>query len=119
MPAARRRIDEVTMKSRATTAIALALMFAAAGPAAAQKAEEWQFPGHDGSLSPPSTLRMTVTPEAGAVPPPPPVRDTPESLRIYTQCRDDADREATSAGKMREAVGRCLQELNERRAQGR
>ncbi|ANN65752.1 hypothetical protein [Bordetella bronchialis] len=107
------------MKSRALPAIVFALMAAAAAaPVHAQATQEMQFPGHDGSLSPPSTLRMTVTPQGPAVPPPPPVRDSPESVRQYTQCRDDADREATSAAKMREAVGRCLDELNQRRAQG-
>jgi hypothetical protein len=105
------------MKPRATSAIALALMCAAAGTAAAQTPQEMQFPGHDGSLSPPSTLRMTVAPQPAAVQPPP-VRDTPQSTQMYTQCRDDADREATSAAKMREAVGRCLDALNQRRAQG-
>lgn len=102
------------MKSRATSAIALALMWAAA----AQNTQELQFPGHDGSLSPPSTLRMTVTPQAAPVPPPPPERDSPQSLELYTQCRNDADRAATSSEKMRQAVGRCLDELNQRRMQG-
>jgi hypothetical protein len=60
---------------------------------------------------------MTVTPETAAVQPPP-IRDTPQSLEIYSQCRDDADRAAVSSAKMREAVGRCLQDLNQRRAQG-
>ncbi len=106
------------MNSRAISAIAIALIWAAAGAASAQTTQELKFPGHDGSLSPPSTLRMTVTPQAPAVPPPPPVRDTPESLRLYTQCRNDADREATSAEKMRQAVGVCLDQLNQRRAQG-
>ncbi|OZI26560.1 hypothetical protein CAL26_04345 [Bordetella genomosp. 9] len=106
------------MKSRAISATAIALMWAAAGAASAQTQQEMQFPGHDGSLSPPSTLRMTVTPQGPAVPPPPPVRDTPGSLRLYTQCRNDADREATSAEKMRQAVGVCLDQLNQRRAQG-
>lgn len=111
------------MKSRATSAFVFALLWAAAGTAAAQApaaqtSQEMQFPGHDGSLSPPSTLRMTVTPQGPAVPPPPPVRDTPESVRLYTQCRNDADREATSAETMRQAVGQCLEQLNQRRAQG-
>jgi hypothetical protein len=126
-PAACRRIDEDNMKLRARTAIALALTGMAAGTAAAQSAaptqspapatQEWQYPARAGSPSPPSTLRMTETPMAPAVQPPP-VRDTPHSVQLYTQCRDDADREATSAAKMREAVGRCLDELNQRRAAG-
>ncbi|AOB30108.1 hypothetical protein AKI39_04510 [Bordetella sp. H567] len=95
-------------------------MWAAAATATAQTqtTQEMQFPSHGGSLSPPSTLRMTVIPQGPAVPPPPPVRDTPESVRLYTQCRNDADREATSAEKMRIAVGQCLDQLNQRRAQG-
>lgn len=109
------------MKLRARTAIALALAGMAAGTAAAQSTapttQEWQYPARAGSLSPPSTLRMTETPMPAAVQPPP-VRDTPHSVQLYTQCRDDADREATSAAKMREAVGRCLDQLNQRRAQG-
>jgi hypothetical protein len=106
------------MNPRATSAFVCAFFCTAAATAGAQTSQELQFPGHDGSLSPPSTLRMTVTPQGPAVPPPPPVRDTPESVRQYTLCRDDADREATSAEKMRIAVGRCLDELNQRRAQG-
>ncbi|ARP87721.1 hypothetical protein [Bordetella genomosp. 9] len=105
------------MKRRALSALALAMLCGAAATAAAQGTQELQFPGHDGSLSPPSTLRMTVTPEPAAVQPPP-VRDTPESVRIYRQCREDADREAVNSQKMREAVQRCLDELNQRRAQG-
>jgi hypothetical protein len=119
-PAECRHIDEDNMKLRAKTAIALALIGMAAGTAAAQGSapppQEWQYPARDGSLSPPSTLRMTVTPAAAMQPPP--VRDTPQSMQLYTQCRNDADREATSAAKMREAVGRCLDQLNQRRAQG-
>lgn len=108
------------MKLRIKSALALALIWAAAGTAAAQNLSSGQvltFPAHDGSLSPPSTLRMTETPALGAVQAPP-VRDTPQSLQLYTQCRDDADRSATSAAAMREAVGRCLDALNQRRAQG-
>jgi hypothetical protein len=112
-----RRITEDSMKLHALSAIALALACGAAGTASAQPTQEYQFRGSDGSLSPPSTLRMTVTPETAAVQPPP-IRDTPQSLEIYSQCRDDADRAAVSSAKMREAVGRCLQDLNQRRAQG-
>ncbi|ANN79326.1 hypothetical protein [Bordetella flabilis] len=105
------------MKLRALSAIGLALMCGAAGTASAQATQEYQFPGRAGSLSPPSTLRMTVTPGTPAVQPPP-VRDTPQSLQIYQQCRNDADRAAVSAEKMREAVSVCLEQLNQRRAQG-
>lgn len=79
--------------------------------------QELSFPSQPGSYSPPSTLRMTVTPEATQAAPPP-VRDTPDSLRRYTECRDEADRASTSSAKMREAVGQCLQDLNARRARG-
>lgn len=86
-------------------------------PAGAGGVQEYSFPSQPGSYSPPSTLRMTVSPQAAPMQPPP-VRDTPESLRKYTECRDEADRASTSAAKMRDAVGQCLQELNARRAQG-
>lgn len=79
--------------------------------------EEFRYPSRDGSLSPPSTLRMTVGP-GPVVEVPPPVQDSPESLDTYTRCRDDADRAAVTGAEMRAAVGRCLQELNQRRMQG-
>jgi len=87
------------------------------GTAAPGGVQELSFPSQPGSYSPPSTLRMTVTPEATQAAPPP-VRDTPDSLRRYTECRDEADRASTSSAKMREAVGQCLQDLNARRARG-
>ncbi|MFC4273544.1 hypothetical protein [Achromobacter aloeverae] len=86
-------------------------------PAGAGSVQEYSFPSQPGSYSPPSTLRMTVSPEAAPAQQPP-VRDTPESLRKYTECRDEADRASTSSAKMREAVGQCLQDLNARRARG-
>jgi hypothetical protein len=95
-----------------------AALFCVAGSASAQSGQEYQYPSANGSLSPPSTLRMTVTPEPGAVAAPPPVRDSPQSLELYTQCRDEADRAAVSAAKMREAVAGCLNDLAQRRANG-
>jgi len=89
----------------------------AAATGGAGGVQELSFPAQPGSYSPPSTLRMTVTPEATQAAPPP-VRDTPDSLRRYTECRDEADRASTSSAKMREAVGQCLQDLNARRARG-
>lgn len=86
-------------------------------PVGAGNSQELSFPSQPGSYSPPSTLRMTVTPQAAPVQAPP-VRDTPDSLRKYTECRDEADRASTSAAKMRDAVGLCLQDLNARRARG-
>lgn len=84
--------------------------------------QEFRYPSRDGSLSPPSTLRMTSGPGPlmgpGPVVAPPPVQDSPESLDTYTRCRDDADRAAVTGAEMRAAVGRCLQELNQRRMQG-
>lgn len=104
------------MKRTTTTALLFSLL-CAAGAARAQATQEYQYPSRDGSLSPPSTLRMTVTPDP-AVPAPPPVADTPQSLALYTQCRDEADRAAVSAAKMREAVAHCLDDLAQRRQNG-
>jgi hypothetical protein len=45
------------------------------------------------------------------------VRDTPESLQIYTQCQRRANREATSNAVMRRDIAQCLNEFNQRRQQ--
>jgi hypothetical protein len=104
------------MKKTTTTALLLSLL-CVAGAARAQTTQEYQYPSRDGGLSPPSTLRMTVTP-APAASAAPRVRDTPQSLALYTQCRGDADRAAVSAAKMREAVAGCLDDLAKRRQNG-
>ncbi len=85
-------------------------------PASGGTVQQFSFPSRDGSYSPPSTLRMMVTPDASQAQAP--VSDTPESLRRYTQCRNEADRASTSSARMREALAQCLQELNDRRARG-
>ncbi|MFJ3464540.1 hypothetical protein [Achromobacter spanius] len=91
----------------------------AAGAAQAQNAmpgavQEMQFPSAKGSLSPPSTLRMTVTPEA---PPPAEIRDTPQSQAEYQRCRRVSDRAAVSNVQMQAGVEQCLRELEQRRQQ--
>ncbi|WP_286900096.1 MULTISPECIES: hypothetical protein [Achromobacter] len=99
-----------------------AFLFAAlcaAGAAQAQNVapgatQEMQFPSAQGSLSPPSTLRMTVTPEA---PPPAPIRDTPQSQAEFQRCRTVSDRAATSNAQMQAGVEQCLRELEQRRQQ--
>jgi hypothetical protein len=99
-----------------------AFLFAAlcaAGAAQAQNAapatQEYQYPGHDGSLSPPSTLRMTVTPAPGSAPAI--IRDTPESQAEYVRCREVSDRAAVSNAQMQAGVAQCLKELEQRRQQ--
>ncbi|MFD4840523.1 hypothetical protein ACFWP0_23715 [Achromobacter sp. NPDC058515] len=93
----------------------------AAGAAQAQNAapvtQEMQFPSvrsKDGSLSPPSTLRMTVSPQPGADPV---VRDTPESQAQFVRCRQVSDRAAVSNAQMQAGVAQCLKELEQRRQQ--
>jgi hypothetical protein len=93
----------------------------ASGAAQAQNAaaptQEMQFPSvrsKDGSLSPPSTLRMTVSPQPGAAPA---VRDTPESQAQFVRCRQVSDRAAVSNAQMQAGLAQCLQELEQRRQQ--
>lgn len=98
-----------------------AFLFAAlcaAGAAHAQNVapgatQEMQFPSGQGSLSPPSTLRMTVTPEN----PPVVIRDTPQSQAEFQRCRTVSDRAATSNAQMQAGVEQCLRELEQRRQQ--
>lgn len=90
----------------------------AAGAAQAQNAvpgtaQEMQFPSSPGSLSPPSTLRMTVTPET----PPVVIRDTPQSQAEFQRCRTVSDRAATSRTQMQAGLEQCLRELAQRRQQ--
>lgn len=79
-----------------------------------QSAQEYNFPSRDGSYSPPSTLRITEQPQAGAAPVNV-VRDTPESLDKYTRCRNNADREAIGHLQLQAMVAACLNELAQRR----
>lgn len=103
------------MKKTALSAILLAMLCAAgAATAQGQAGQEYQYPSKEGSLSPPSTLRMTVMPGPAAEAPPP-IHDTPESLQMYTECRDDSDRAAVSNAKMQAGIARCLDELAQRR----
>jgi uncharacterized membrane protein YgcG len=106
------------MNKTSISAILLAAM-CAAGAVQAQTAapgatQEMQFPSAQGSLSPPSTLRMTVTPEA---PPPAAIRDTPQSQAEFQRCRTVSDRAATSNAQMQAGVEQCLRELEQRRQQ--
>ncbi len=109
------------MKKLHISAFLLAAL-CAAGAAQAQNAapvtQEYQYPSvrsKDGSLSPPSTLRMTVTPDAGSAPAV--IRDTPESQAQYVRCREVSDRAAVSNAQMQAGVAQCLKELEQRRQQ--
>ncbi|CAB3740899.1 Uncharacterised protein [Achromobacter denitrificans] len=109
------------MKKLRVSAFLLAAL-CAAGVAQAQNAapvtQEYQYPSarsKDGSLSPPSTLRMTVTPDPNAAPAI--VRDTPESQAEYARCREVSDRAAVSNAQMQAGVAQCLKELEQRRQQ--
>lgn len=109
------------MNTRHTTAFLFAAL-CSTGTALAQNAapatQEMQFPSQrspDGSQSPPSTLRMTVTPAAGAAPAE--IRDTPESVAQYQRCRQVSDRAAVSRTQMQQGVEQCLRELEQRRQQ--
>ncbi|WP_459614704.1 hypothetical protein [Bordetella sp. 2513F-2] len=94
-----------------------AITLAAAMPAAwaQQPAQQFQYPAAPGSYSPPSTLRISESPIPGSGQP---VRDTPESLRTYEQCRIVSDRAAVSREQMRQGAEQCLRELEARRQQG-
>ncbi|MBO1112779.1 hypothetical protein [Bordetella petrii] len=93
---------------------ALACLLGALGTAQAQQAREYSFPSHDGSKSPPSTLRITEQPGAA---PAPAVRDTPESVQQYQRCRARVDREAIGNVDLQAGVAGCLKELEARRVQ--
>lgn len=91
---------------------ALACSFGIAAPVLAQQpAQEYRFDSQDGR-SPASTLRITEQPLAV---PTPAVRDTPESLKKYTRCRNNADREAVDRMQLQTMVATCLYELEQRR----
>ena len=80
--------------------------------------QEYQYPSQrskDGSLSPPSTLRMTVTPDPNSAPVV--IRDSPESQAEYVRCREVSDRAAVSNAQMQAGVAQCLRELEQRRQQ--
>ncbi|WP_313623207.1 hypothetical protein [Achromobacter sp.] len=106
------------MNQRHITAFLFAAL-CAAGAAQAQNAvpstatQEMQFPSREGSLSPPSTLRMTVTPET----PPVVIRDTPESQAEFQRCRQVSDRAAVSNAQMQAGLEQCMRELEQRRQQ--
>ncbi|GLK96656.1 hypothetical protein GCM10008164_43990 [Achromobacter xylosoxidans] len=109
------------MKKLRISAFLLAAL-CAAGAAQAQNAapatQEYQYPSvrsKDGSLSPPSTLRMTVAPQPGSGPAV--IRDTPESQAEYVRCREVSDRAAVSNAQMQAGVAQCLKELEQRRQQ--
>jgi len=92
---------------------ALACLAGTLGAAQAQQVQEYTFPSHDGSKSPPSTLRITEQPGAGA--PSGVIRDTPESLAEYQRCRNKVDREAIGNVQLQTGVATCLKELEARR----
>jgi len=107
------------MKKLPLSAVLLALA-CLAGAAHAQSAapvtQEYQYPSQrskDGSLSPPSTLRMTVTPDPNSAPVV--IRDSAESQAEYVRCREVSDRAAVSNAQMQAGVAQCLQQLEQRR----
>lgn len=105
--------------------IVAAFLAAAAGAASmaqaqnpAPAAQEYQYPSvrsKDGSLSPPSTLRITVTPGEGGAPAA--IRDSAASQAEYERCRKVSDRAAVSNAQMQTGVTQCLRELEQRRQQ--
>ncbi|MGE8656200.1 MAG: hypothetical protein ACN6O8_05560 [Achromobacter sp.] len=110
------------MKKLPFSAVLLALA-CLGGAAQAQNAapvtQEFQYPSQrakDGSLSPPSTLRMTVTPDPNSTAPAV-IRDTPQSQAEYVRCREVSDRAAVSNAQMQAGVAQCLRELEQRRQQ--
>jgi len=97
-------------------ALAALGFFALAGAALAQPAPQYQFPSAPGSASPPSTLRITETPQSATAAGLSGVaRDTPESLEEYQRCRTVSDRAAVGNDQMRIGVAQCLRELEARR----
>src|SRR3546814_1569477 len=98
-----------SMKKTALSGLAaLACLLGSLGTAQAQQAQEYSFPSHDGSKSPPSTLRITEQPGAT---PAAAVRDTPESIEQYQRCRNQVDREAIGNTELQAGVAGCLKEL--------
>ncbi|HEY0296527.1 MAG TPA: hypothetical protein VGC69_14460 [Bordetella sp.] len=93
-------------------AACLALPCAAA---LAQAVQEYQFPAAPGSLSPPSTLRITQDPGPAAPAASGIVRDTPESLGEYQRCRTVSDRAAITNADRQNGVMQCLKALEARR----
>lgn len=108
------------MKTMAASGLtALACLVGAMSMAQAQtqaQTQEYSFPSHESSSSPPSTLRITEQPAAGTASSGA-VRDTPESLDQYKRCRNNADREAISNVQLQTEVAACLRELEMRRQQ--
>ncbi|OZI36546.1 hypothetical protein CEG14_16335 [Bordetella genomosp. 1] len=105
------------MKRPLLTLCTLAAL-AATSLAHAQGVQEFSFPNtQQGNLSPPSTLRITESGGSVAAPPPP-IRDTPESVREYQRCRTVSDRAAVTNAQRQGGVAACLRELQERRQQG-
>ncbi|CAB3639207.1 hypothetical protein [Achromobacter pestifer] len=109
------------MKKHTLSAFLFAAL-CATGVAQAQNAvpatQEYQYPSlpsKDGSQSPPSTLRMTVTPAPGDAPVV--IRDSAESQAEYVRCREVSDRAAVSNAQMQAGVAQCLKELEQRRQQ--
>ena len=85
---------------------------------AAPASQEFQYPSVRSrtAASPPSTLRITVTGEAGAQAPAA-IGDTPASRSEYERCRRVSDRAAVSNAQMQTGVAQCLRELEQRRQQ--
>ena len=98
---------------------ALVCLMGTLGTAQAQQQaqpREYSFPSQPGSYSPPSTLRITEQPAAGAAPSGT-VRDTPESLAEFTRCRNNADRESIGNAELQQRIATCMQQLEARRRQ--
>ena len=94
------------------TSMVLACSVGSVTAALAQPSEqEYRFESQDGR-SPASTLRIT---EQATPAPAPVVRDTPESLKTYTRCRNNADRESVDRMQLQTMIATCLHELTQRR----
>jgi hypothetical protein len=98
---------------RYISSVVSALFLALPVAHAQQATREYSFPSASGSLSPPSTLRITASEAAPAAVP---VRDTPESVEMYKRCRTVSDRAATSNAVREAGLTLCLKELEERRS---
>jgi hypothetical protein len=71
-------------------------------------------PTNGGVNSPPSTIRMTETPQYTQAPAPA-MTDSPQSVQMYQQCRSTSDRAAVGQAAIRAGAERCLQEFEARR----
>ena len=86
------------------------------GPPAPVAPSGLRYPEPAGAM-PDSTLRMREIPAGPGTgaPAAPVVRDTPESVALYRQCQEKADRETVTRAELQAAIAGCLNALTERR----